>query len=65
MMAKTKSNKTVEAAQEARVAELAKEETVSMTILVPVSIHTRMKVAAAERHVGLYQMIVEHFDESY
>lgn len=53
------------AAREARVAELAKEETVSMTILVPVSVHTRMKVAAAERHVGLYQMIIGHFDESY
>ena len=53
------------AAREARVAELANEETVSMTILVPVSVHTRMKVAAAERHVGLYQMIIEHFDESY
>ena len=48
-----------------RAAELAREDTVSMTIQVPVSIHTRMKVAAAEKHTGLYEMVIQNFDESF
>ena len=51
--------------KEKRAAELAKETTVSMTIQIPLSIHTRMKVAAAEKHTGLYEMVIQNFDESF
>ncbi len=48
-----------------RMEELAKEDTVSMTIQIPVSIHTRMKITAAEKHIGLYEMVIRLFDKSF
>lgn len=53
------------AAQEERATGLAKEPTVAMTINVPRSIHTRMKLAAVKQNIGLYEMIIKKFDESY
>ncbi len=44
---------------------LTKEETVAMTIQIPLSIHTRMKMAAIARQKGLYQMVNELFAEEF
>lgn len=46
-------------------AERSKEDTVSMTILVPVSVHTKMKIAAAERQTPLYRLIIETLDKHF
>lgn len=43
----------------------ATEETVSMTMHVPVSIHTRMKIAAAAKKTGLYKVVIDLFDKSF
>lgn len=48
-----------------RDVERLREDTVAMTIQVPVSIHTKMKIAAAEQHMGLYDMVIDHFDKSF
>jgi predicted HicB family RNase H-like nuclease len=41
------------------------DETVTMTIQMPVALHTRMKVAAAGKQIGLYQMIIETLDKHF
>lgn len=43
----------------------SKEDTVAMTIYVPTSIHKRIKIAAAEKEVGLYQLVIKTLDEQF
>jgi hypothetical protein len=45
--------------------DMTREKTVSMTIHVPLLIHTRMRLEAVKRNKRLYQMIIELFDEEF
>lgn len=40
-------------------------DTVSMTLYVPKAVHMKMKVAAAKKGIGLYEMLVELFDNTF